>query len=216
MPPCESRPPLSSSPPCCCHRASARRRPRPRPATPSPLYAAIFKTGPKWDTAKAPNEQPFFREHSANLAKLRAAGTIVMGARYADIGLVVVTAATEADARKLFESDPSIAGGTFTLDVHRFSVFYPASSARPRAEVTPARSGLRLAPHEASSLHGAIRRPDPEGQSRPDPGSVATPRGRRPARATRAARKPDGDRRRSRRRRASLPTTDRGSFSAAD
>ena len=103
----------------------------PAPAAPSPLYAAIFKTGPKWDAAKAPNEQAFFREHSANLAKLRAAGTIVMGARYADIGLVVVTATTEADARKLFEGDPSIAGGTFTIDVQRFSVFYPGFVGTP-------------------------------------------------------------------------------------
>jgi uncharacterized protein YciI len=106
----------------------------PAPVTPSPLYAAIFKTGPKWDAAKAPNEQAFFREHSANLAKLRAAGTIVMGARYADIGLVVVTAATEADARQLFESDPSIAGGTFTIDVQRFSVFYPGFVGTPPAK----------------------------------------------------------------------------------
>ena len=50
------------------------------PSAPAPLYAAVFTTGPQWDPAKAPNEQPFFREHSANLAKLRAAGTIVMGA----------------------------------------------------------------------------------------------------------------------------------------
>jgi hypothetical protein len=103
----------------------------PAPATPSPLYAAIFKTGPKWDAAKPPNEQAFFREHSANLAKLRVAGTIVMGARYADIGLVVVTAATEADARKLFDGDPSIVAGTFALDVHRFSVFYPGFVGTP-------------------------------------------------------------------------------------
>lgn len=56
-----------------------------------------------------------------------------MGARYADVGLVVVTAATEADARKLFEGDPSIAGGTFTLDVHRFCVFYPGQVGTPPA-----------------------------------------------------------------------------------
>jgi hypothetical protein len=100
-------------------------------APPAPLYAAIYKTGPKWDAAKPPNEQAFFREHSANLAKLRAAGTVVMGARYADIGLVVVTAASEADARKLFDGDPSIAAGTFALDVHRFSVFYPGFVGTP-------------------------------------------------------------------------------------
>jgi hypothetical protein len=103
------------------------------PPPPAPLYAAIFKTGAKWDTAKAPNEQPFFREHSANLAKLRAAGTVVMGARYADVGLVVVTAATDAEARRLFDADPSLAAGTFTLDVQRFSVFYPGYVGTPPA-----------------------------------------------------------------------------------
>jgi uncharacterized protein YciI len=103
------------------------------PSAPSPLYAAVFKTGPKWEPAKAPNEQPFFREHSANLARLRAAGTIVMGARYADVGLVVVTAASEADARRLFEADPSVSAGTFALEIHRFSVFYPGTVGTPAA-----------------------------------------------------------------------------------
>jgi uncharacterized protein YciI len=91
---------------------------------PAPLYAAVYKTGPKWDAAKPPGEQASFKEHSAHLSKLRAAGTIVMGARYADVGLIVVSAPTEADARKIFEADPSVAAGTFAVDVHRFSVFY--------------------------------------------------------------------------------------------
>ena len=98
----------------------------PAPATPpAPLYAAVYKTGPKWDAAKPPGEQAFFKDHSAHLGKLRAAGTIVMGARYADVGLIVVAAASEVDARKHFEVDPSVVAGTFTVDVHRFSVFYP-------------------------------------------------------------------------------------------
>lgn len=104
--------------------------PAPAPAS-APLFAAIFKTGPKWDAAKAPGEQAFFRDHSANLAKLRAAGAVVLGARYADVGLVVVSAATEAEARKLFDADPSVAAGTFSLDVHRFSVFYPGTVGTP-------------------------------------------------------------------------------------
>lgn len=97
------------------------------PATappPVPLYAAVYKTGPKWDAAKPPGEQAFFKDHSAHLAKLRAGGTILMGARYADVGLIVVSAASEADARKIFEVDPSVVAGTFAVDVHRFSVFY--------------------------------------------------------------------------------------------
>ena len=103
----------------------------PPAGAPAPLYAAVFKTGPKWDPAKPPHEQTAFREHSANLAKLRAAGTIVMGARYGDVGLVVVSAATEAEARKLFEADPSISAGTFALEVYRFSVFYPGMVGTP-------------------------------------------------------------------------------------
>jgi hypothetical protein len=103
----------------------------PPAAAPAPLFAAVFKTGPTWDAAKAPGEQAFFRDHSANLAKLRAAGRIVMGARYGDVGLIVVTAATEAEARTYFETDPSIAAGTFALDVHRFSVFYPGMVGSP-------------------------------------------------------------------------------------
>ena len=98
---------------------------------PAPLYAAVFKTGAKWDPARPPNEQAFFREHSANLAKLRAAGAIVMGARYADVGLVVVSAPNEAEARKLFEADPSVSAGTFALEIHRFSVFYPGTVGTP-------------------------------------------------------------------------------------
>ena len=99
----------------------------PAPAPPTPLFDAVFTTGPKWDAAKAPAEQAFFRDHSANLAKLRAAGRVVMGARYADVGLVVVSAASEPEARSLFDADPSIAAGTFALNVHRFSVFYPGT-----------------------------------------------------------------------------------------
>lgn len=103
----------------------------PAAAPSGPLFAAVFRTGPNWDAAKAPGDQPFFREHSANLAKLRAAGSIVMGARYGDVGLIVVTAPTAADARTLFEADPSIAAGTFALDVHRLAVFYPGMVGTP-------------------------------------------------------------------------------------
>jgi hypothetical protein len=113
---------------------SLARAQAPAAAPPSPLYAALFRTGPKWDAAKPPGEQAFFREHSANLARLRAEGSIVMGARYGDVGLVVVPAATEAQARRLFESDPSVAQGTFTLDVQRFSVFYPGYVGTPPAK----------------------------------------------------------------------------------
>src|SRR5687767_8909319 len=52
------------------------------------LYAVEIKTGSAWDSSKRPNEQLYFREHSANLKRLHDQGTLVLGARYSDKGLV--------------------------------------------------------------------------------------------------------------------------------
>jgi uncharacterized protein YciI len=101
-------------------------------AADQPLFAVEIKVGPKWDQAKSPQEQAFFKEHSANLRRMREAGILVMGARYSDKGLVVVAAATAADVRAQMEQDPSIAAGTFVFEVHPFNVFY-AGELKPRA-----------------------------------------------------------------------------------
>ncbi len=94
-------------------------------ATPeSLLFAVEIKVGPKWDQSKSPQEQAFFREHSANLRRMREAGILLMGARYSDKGLIVVAATSAAEARAQMEQDPSIAAGTFVFEVHPFNVFY--------------------------------------------------------------------------------------------
>jgi uncharacterized protein YciI len=95
------------------------------------LFAVEIRTGPTWDPAKPPGEQAFFREHSAHLKRLRDAGHIVMGARYADKGLVVFTAKSSPDVNALMEQDPSMAAGTFVYQVHDFNVFY-AGTLQPR------------------------------------------------------------------------------------
>lgn len=89
------------------------------------LFAVEIKVGPKWDASKPPNEQAFFKEHSANLKRLRDAGDIVMGARYADKGLIVFSARSMAEVRVLMEQDPAMTAGTFVYEVHVFNVFYP-------------------------------------------------------------------------------------------
>ncbi len=94
------------------------------PVSELPLFAIEIKVGPKWDASKTPQEQAFFREHSAHLRRLREAGSLVLGARYSDKGLVVVAAATAAEARAMMEPDPSIAAGTFAFEVFPFNVFY--------------------------------------------------------------------------------------------
>ncbi|HEY7575793.1 MAG TPA: YciI family protein [Thermoanaerobaculia bacterium] len=91
---------------------------------PTPLFAVVFRTGAKWDAGKPPADQAFFKEHSANLKRLRQEGTIALGARYADVGLIVVRAADEDAAKRLFQEDPSIAAGTFRMEVHPFAPFF--------------------------------------------------------------------------------------------
>ena len=88
------------------------------------LFAVLFRTGPKWDAAKPPNGQAFFREHSANLARLRQSGLIQMGARYSDVGLIVVSAQAEAAVRAEIDRDPAVANGTFVYELSPFNVFY--------------------------------------------------------------------------------------------
>jgi uncharacterized protein YciI len=98
-----------------------------------PLFAVEIRTGPKWDQSKPPQEQLYFREHSANLKRLREAGSLVMGARYSDKGLVVLAALSEEEARAMMDVDPSIKAEVFKYEVHAFSVFYSGSvNPRPR------------------------------------------------------------------------------------
>ena len=69
------------------------------------------------------NEQPGFSEHSANIKRLTDTQALVIGARYGDKGLLVVTAPDEAGARGHFSADPMVAKDVFRADVHPFSTF---------------------------------------------------------------------------------------------
>jgi len=105
----------------------------PPPATDSPLFAVEIRTGAKWDSSRKPQEQPHFREHSANLKRLRDEGLLLVGARYSDKGLLVVAGATEADVRAQMDIDPSIQAQVFAYEIHPFRVFYPGCIGAPKA-----------------------------------------------------------------------------------
>lgn len=96
-----------------------------------PLYAIEIKIGAAWDPNKAPQDQAHFREHSAHLKRLRDQGVLVMGARYADKGLVVLRAASESEAHLLMKDDPSMQAGVFTYELHPFRVFYSGTVSVP-------------------------------------------------------------------------------------
>jgi uncharacterized protein YciI len=100
-------------------------QPASTPAPPGRSFAVEFRTGPKWYAAKPPHEQPYFKEHSENLKRLRGEGRILVGARYGEVGLIVVAGASEEEVRGLFAADPSLQNGVFAFTVHEFRVFYP-------------------------------------------------------------------------------------------
>jgi len=102
-----------------------------KPAAAAPLFALELRTGPAWDHAKPAHEQLHFREHSASLRRLRDEGTLVLGARYADKGFMVLSGASIAAVREQIELDPAVRNGIFAFELNEFRVFYSGCVATP-------------------------------------------------------------------------------------
>lgn len=89
------------------------------------LFVVHFETGPNWNKALGPAEQPGFREHSANLNRLRKEGAIVFGARYEELGMIFLEADSLDAARAIVDADPGVRSGAFVYRVAALQVFYP-------------------------------------------------------------------------------------------
>lgn len=89
------------------------------------LYIVTYTTGPSWDVSKKPNEQAYFKEHSANLSKWRKEGIIQLGARYADKGMIILKAPSLVAAKELVLKDEGVYYKLFEADVQKLNVFYP-------------------------------------------------------------------------------------------
>lgn len=89
------------------------------------LFIVTYSTGPAWDHKKAPNDQFYFSEHSQHLSALRKNGTIKLGARAADKGIIVFSSKTFAEAKQIVNNDIAIINGLFVTDIQKFNVFYP-------------------------------------------------------------------------------------------
>ena len=98
-------------------------------ATPPRLYAVRLSTGPSWDAAKSPNDQTGMKEHSSNIARLRREGTLVHGARFGELGLLVLRVPDEDAVRKQFAPDPTFSNGVFKVQIDVFSPFAHGSTA---------------------------------------------------------------------------------------
>lgn len=96
------------------------------------LYIVTYTTGPAWDTSKQPQQQPWFKEHSANLSRLRKEGIIKAGERYAEKGIIIVSARTLAVAKDLIFADEAIVNKLFVAEVQKLNVFYEGCLERPK------------------------------------------------------------------------------------
>jgi uncharacterized protein YciI len=88
------------------------------------LFIIHFTIGENWDKDKPANEQKYFKHHSENLRALRAEDKLLLGARYADKGMIIVKAAGEAEARKFIEQDSTVIHHVFNFELHPFKPFY--------------------------------------------------------------------------------------------
>jgi hypothetical protein len=98
------------------------------------LYIVTYTTGTAWDKTKKPNEQIHFKEHGANLSALRKNGTIKFGARYADKGIIIITAASFQTARELINADQAVVNKLFNADIQKLNPFYEGCVERPKAD----------------------------------------------------------------------------------
>lgn len=121
-------------------------------ASASALFAVTYTTGPKWDASKPPQDQPFFKEHSAHLARLRAENISVLGGRHGDKGLLLIRARDLAAARAAVAADPSVTAGTFAAAVEEFRPFQHGDTRAPLA--TPEAAVVR-------DFFAAFNRQDP-------------------------------------------------------
>ena len=94
-------------------------------------FIAIFSLGPAWNKDKPAHEQAHFKEHSANLKRLRQEKKLLVGARYSDKGMIIIEAANEEEARAQVENDPMVVNGLFHLELYPFNAFYKGCIENP-------------------------------------------------------------------------------------
>jgi len=88
------------------------------------LFIVHFTIGENWDKDKPANEQKYFKHHSENLRALRAENRLLLGARYADKGMIIIKAHHITEAKNFVARDSSVIHHVFKIDVDEFKPFY--------------------------------------------------------------------------------------------
>jgi uncharacterized protein YciI len=96
----------------------------------SPVFVAFYERGPAWDAAKDTFHQTSIPEHMqflrGNADTLVGAAPfqqgLAVGGSDRAVGMVIVMAASQADAEKLIAGDPAIVSKVMTATVRRWLV----------------------------------------------------------------------------------------------
>jgi hypothetical protein len=96
------------------------------------LFIVTCTTGSLWDKSKEPAEQAYFKDHSSRLGKWRQDRVIKLGARYADKGIIIISAATMTAAKDIILSDPAVINKLFEADLQKLNVFYDGCVTRKK------------------------------------------------------------------------------------
>jgi len=97
--------------------------PAKKPAPPQMYQLVIFELGPAWLKDKPVAQQPGIQEHAAYMTKLEKEGVLVLGGPLFDDktksvngAMMVLTANTPEEARKILEADPAHALGLIQIN----------------------------------------------------------------------------------------------------
>lgn len=92
--------------------------------TPSNYFIVHFELGPAWDEQLAAHAQVGFKAHAENLQSLRKQGVIVFGARYQDLGVIVLVADDLPSAEQIAKTDPGVQAGIFDYRIAPLKIFF--------------------------------------------------------------------------------------------
>ncbi len=97
---------------------------------PRPQFIYVFTSGPRPELATEPeawteSDEAIAEDHFSYLRQATEDGAVILAGRSQDgIGpaIVILEAASEAEARRFMEQDPFVASGLFGADLHEFRV----------------------------------------------------------------------------------------------
>jgi uncharacterized protein YciI len=83
-----------------------------QPLSTQHVYVALYERGPAWVEGESVRQLPVFQQHVAHIksisARLLGAGPFMARPGESMIGMVLLRASSDEDARKLAESDPFV------------------------------------------------------------------------------------------------------------